>query len=92
MHQIIEKHIDETTERQKVGNCERPLIEESRKTILLDDLVEAGIPRVEIRDQVLGVLFPARDATALGISNVFFFLARHPEVLQKLRSEILPID
>jgi len=38
------------------------------------------------------VYFPARDTAYVGISDVFFQLARHPEVWQRLRAEVLTIS
>lgn len=39
----------------------------------------------------MNVFFPARDSTAIGVSNVFFQLARHPRVWDKLRKEVVDI-
>ncbi|KAI9690496.1 MAG: hypothetical protein M1822_009459 [Bathelium mastoideum] len=43
---------------------------------------------VELRFQLLHIFFPARDSIAIVVTNVFFFLARHPEVFAKLREEV----
>ena len=42
-----------------------------------------------LRDQLVAVLLAGRDTTACTLSWTFFELARHPEVLQKLRAEII---
>lgn len=44
-------------------------------------------PRV-LRDQLVAVLLAGRDTTAGTLSFCFFELARHPEVVRKLREEI----
>ncbi|KAI9652536.1 MAG: hypothetical protein M1831_006727 [Alyxoria varia] len=41
-----------------------------------------------VRDQVINVLLAGRDTTATTLSYVFWLLVRHPEALDKLRSEI----
>lgn len=69
-----------------------PVDEVPRKCVLLGDLVEAGVERSYIRDQVLGVFFPARDTTAIAVGNNFFHPARDPRVWTKLRAEVLAID
>lgn len=92
VHEVIEKYIDRAICKQKSGISKHSSDEAPRTCVLLDDLVAAGVDRAEIRDQVLGVFFPARDSTALGISNIFFYLARHPRAWNTLRSEILAID
>ena len=92
VHEVIEKYIDRAICKQRSGVSKRSSDQVPRTCILLDDLVAAGVERVMIRDQVLGVFFPARDSTALGISNIFFYLARHPRAWSTLRAEILAID
>jgi cytochrome P450 len=57
--------------------------------IFIDQLVYETQDRDFIRDQLLNIFFPARDASSAGASFIFFILARHPDVWAKLRSEIL---
>lgn len=45
--------------------------------------------RKVLRDQLVAVLLAGRDTTASTLSWTFYELARHPEVVQKLRAEIL---
>jgi len=45
--------------------------------------------RKVLRDQLVAVLLAGRDTTAGTLSWTFYELARHPEVLQKLREEII---
>ena len=47
--------------------------------------------RKVIRDQVMAVLFAGRDSTAGTLSFLFLELSEHPEVLVKLRQEILEV-
>lgn len=44
--------------------------------------------RQMLRDQLVAVLLAGRDTTAATLSWTFYELAKHPEVLQKLRQEI----
>ena len=92
VHEVIERYIDRAMSKQSSSVAESSIAEVPRKCVLLDDLVEAGIERSEIRDQVLGVFFPARDTTAIAVGNIFFYLARHPRVWTELRAEVLAID
>ncbi len=43
----------------------------------------------EIRNQAMGLLFAGRDTTAATLSWIFLELARHPEVWNKLRRQII---
>ena len=58
----------------------------------LDKLMESTQDRVEIRNQILHIFLPGYDSTALGLSQIFFQLARNPDVWSKLREEIMTLD
>jgi hypothetical protein len=45
--------------------------------------------RKVLRDQLVAVLLAGRDTTACTLGWTFYELGRHPEVLRKLRQEIL---
>ncbi|KAK5119461.1 hypothetical protein LTR85_007561 [Meristemomyces frigidus] len=45
--------------------------------------------REVLRDQLVAVLLAGRDTTAVTLSWLFYELSRHPEVVQKLRQEIV---
>lgn len=45
--------------------------------------------REVLRDQLIAVLLAGRDTTAVTLSWLFYELSRHPEVVQKLRQEIV---
>ena len=64
-------------------------VEEERPISFLHELVKETQDRQFIRDQIISVFFPARDATAIAISDCFFLLARHPQVWTRLRVEVL---
>ena len=64
----------------------------ARSFSMLHELVKDTQDRRFLRDQLLNVFIPARDSSAIGLSDLFFNLARHPEVWRKLRSEVLEID
>lgn len=62
--------------------------EEGRQVFLQALAAETQDP-VVIKDQVLSVLLAGRDSTAASLAWTFHSLARHPEVLRRLRQEIL---
>lgn len=45
--------------------------------------------RKVLRDQLVSMLLAGRDTTASTLSFTFYELARHPEVFQRLRAEII---
>ncbi|KAF9236778.1 cytochrome P450 monooxygenase CYP63 [Melanogaster broomeanus] len=54
---------------------------------LADSTEDAGM----IRDQLLNILLAARDTTACLLTYVTYFLALHPEMARRLRSEVLDV-
>ncbi|KAF8164824.1 cytochrome P450 monooxygenase pc-3 [Crassisporium funariophilum] len=56
---------------------------------LLDHLINYTEDETVLRDETLNILMAGRDTTANSITFSVYMLAEHPEVLQKLRQEIL---
>jgi cytochrome P450 len=56
--------------------------------IFLNELAKETEDREVLRDQILSVLLAGRDTTASLLSNLFWELARHPEIYEKLREEV----
>jgi len=56
--------------------------------VFLDELLNAGASGEYLVDQILSVLIAGRDTTAASLTAVFYFLARHPDCVVKLRKEI----
>lgn len=59
-----------------------------RSYVFLDELLKAEPPEEYTVDQILSILIAGRDTTATAMSSVFYFLARNPRVVEKLREEI----
>ena len=65
-------------------------LKEKTNPSFLDALAATGTrDRTAIRDQVIAVLLAGRDTTAAGLSFTFKELSAHPEIVRKLRKEIL---
>jgi cytochrome P450 len=58
------------------------------KYTFLNALAEFTQDPQMLRDQVISTLIAGRDTTGSALSWVFYELGRHPEVVEKLRSEI----
>ena len=70
--------------------AERQLEGESkeRNYVFLDELLKADPPENYTIDQILSILIAGRDTTATAITSAFYFLARNPGAVEKLREEI----
>ena len=60
--------------------------------IFLHELVKQTSDPLQIRSELLNILLAGRDTTASLLSDVWFILARRPDVWQKLRTEIDALD
>ena len=56
--------------------------------VFMHELVKAIDDPVRIRDELLNVLLAGRDTTASLLSNLWFTLARRPDIWAKLRKEV----
>ena len=56
--------------------------------VFLHELVKQTTDPVQIRSELLNILLAGRDSTASLLSNVWFIIARRPDIWAKLRSEI----
>lgn len=59
-----------------------------RRYVFLEHLVERTRDPDVLRDQLMSSLLGGRDTTSTLLSNLFFVLARRPDVWQKLKAEI----
>lgn len=60
--------------------------------VFVEQLAYETQDRDFIRDQLLNIFFPARDASSAGASFIFFILARRPDVWKKLRDEVSSLE
>ncbi|KAK4155141.1 mannan endo-1 6-alpha-mannosidase DCW1 [Chaetomidium leptoderma] len=59
-----------------------------RSYVFLDELLKANPPEDYTIDQILSILIGGRDTTAAALTSTFYFLARNPAAVEKLREEI----
>jgi cytochrome P450 len=90
VHNIIDSFIDEEME---LKNAPQGTSSDTSpySYVLLKELVKTTDDRLFIRNQLMNVFFPARDTSAILTGNIIFLLARHPEVWDTLRAEVLDI-
>lgn len=91
VHAVIDQYIDKAIARKAKPDPGRSFVDTPHRYIMLDELVNVLPDRKEIRNQIINIFLPARDATGIGLSGVIFLVARHPQVWQKLRAEVLSI-
>lgn len=92
-HRFADHYVNQGLEyRQKFLSKELDPSETSKANILLYNMVEETGDRIFLRNQILQGLVASQDTTSSLLGNVFFLLARHPSVWQKLRCEVLSVN
>lgn len=65
---------------------------DEQQYVFLYKLSKQTLDKKELTDQLLSILLAGRDTTAGLLSITFFFLARRPDIWNKLRAEVLTLD
>ena len=60
--------------------------------VVLDEMTKEIRDPIQLRDLVMGVFLPAREATSILVGNCLFQLTRHPEIWKRLRTTALTIE
>ncbi|KAJ5205297.1 Cytochrome P450 [Penicillium cf. griseofulvum] len=60
--------------------------------IFSHELSKQTLDKTNMTDQILSIIFAGRDTTASLLGIVFFYLARRPDVWDRLRNEIIALD
>ncbi|TVY80279.1 Cytochrome P450 [Lachnellula suecica] len=85
VHLFVERYIQERNLKDEAEDIE----EDSYGFI--HQVAKESENNKELRDQLLNVLLAGRDTTACCLSWTFRLLVRHPEVMNRLRSEIAAV-
>ncbi|KAM4054363.1 cytochrome p450 [Hirsutella rhossiliensis] len=80
---FISRHVAAALAQDKVK--ERPYV-------FMNELLDSGATHEQITDQLLAMILGGRDTSASTLSSLFWKLARRPEVVRSLRSELAGLD
>ena len=83
--EFCDQRVEEAMQRLEQGQERRT---ERDRLRLVDEAAKLTQDRYTLRSLILSVFSPAHDGAAVALSNVFFHLARHPRVWNKLRTEV----
>lgn len=89
-HKFVDRYVRQGLEYRKTFDLEKA-DKEGRadgRYVFLNELVKHTADPVQIRSELLNVLLAGRDTTASLLSNVWFILARRPDIWAKLRVEV----
>lgn len=65
-----------------------PELDEGERYVFLNELVKSTADPIQIRAELLNILLAGRDTTASLLSDVWFVLARRPDIWAKLKAEV----
>lgn len=85
VHDFVDRYVARRLESRKVQDTQEAT---DGRYIFLHELVKETQDPLQIRSELLNVLLAGRDTTASLLSNVWFMLAKRPDVWVKLRAEV----
>lgn len=74
------------------GKKEKQEGSKGRSYVFLDELLNAGAPEEYVIDQILSIIVAGRDTTANAMTSAFWYLARNPDAVAKVREEIAAVN
>ena len=92
VHEFVDRFVSKGLEHRKnlldLEKAGAVKEEEGERYIFLHELVKQTSDPVQIRSELLNILLAGRDTTASLLSDMWFILARRPEIWKKLRAEV----
>lgn len=94
VHEFVDYFVDlGLAKRAQLGSREKPVSSEaSGRYVFIDELVRQTTDRTRIRSELLNILLAGRDTTASLLTNVWFVLARRPDIWAKLQAEVATLE
>jgi cytochrome P450 len=85
-HEFVDQFVDEAVRYRE--DIERKGVVKEEKYVFLHELAKSTKDKRRLRDELLNVLLAGRDTTASLLSNMWFMIAKQPEIYAKLRREV----
>ncbi|CAF9934749.1 MAG: hypothetical protein HETSPECPRED_009343 [Heterodermia speciosa] len=93
VHTYMEAHVGRAIQQRHLQtDNEKDRPKDAGKYVFLNELAKLTDDRLVLRDQLLGIFLAGRDTTATLLANMFFVLAREPEVWKRLQEEISSLN
>ncbi|KAK7949219.1 uncharacterized protein PG986_010105 [Apiospora aurea] len=100
-HAYVDRFVEEAVRRREAMDLDKgggssstgtTTGTDGEKYVFLHELAKATKDRKVIRDELLNILLAGRDTTASFLSNLFFVLARRPDVWAKLKADVAGLE
>ncbi|KAF2425269.1 cytochrome P450 [Tothia fuscella] len=86
-HEFVGQFVDKAIQFREQLDLEKQ-DETEEKYVFLHQLAKDTMDKKRLQDELLNVLLAGRDTTASLLSNMWFMLAKQPEIFAKLRQEV----
>ena len=90
IHEYVQNYVQKALDKKSL-TLETPGEANSRRYVFLEELAKTGYSEKKIQDELLNILLAGRDTTAGLLSYLFHYLARRPDVFDKLRAEVMAL-
>jgi len=87
-HDYVDQFVDAAIRYRQQRDADPEKAEKEEKYVFLHELARATGDKRRLRDELLNVLLAGRDTTASLLSNMFFVVAKRPDVWKKMRDEV----
>ena len=91
-HEFVDQFVDRAIEYRRTADLEKAPEKQKGQYLFLHELAKATDDKRRLRDELLNVLLAGRDTTASLLSNMFFEIAKRPNIWAKLRAEVAELD
>lgn len=90
VHDYMKEHVDKAIENRGLQQKQslNSDTQDDERYIFLHELAKLTDDRETLRDELLGIFLAGRDTTSALLSNLFFVLARNPDIWQRLQDEV----
>jgi cytochrome P450 len=82
VHDFVDYFVDKGLAKEKSGQSD------PERYVFIDELVSQTSDRVRIRSELLNILLAGRDTTASLLTNLWFVLAKRPDVWARLQADV----
>ncbi|KAI9923720.1 hypothetical protein ASPWEDRAFT_32301 [Aspergillus wentii DTO 134E9] len=95
-HELVSQFVDRALKFRERYDEEKAVMgekdEKKEKYLFLQGLAQQTGDRKRIQDELMNVLLAGRDTTASLLSNMFFMVAKRPDIWNKLRQEVATLE
>lgn len=92
MHDFVDYYVDKGLAKRDMLLSEKSNAEKAGPYVFLEELVRQTTDRIRIRSELLNILLAGRDTTASLLTNVFYVIAKRPDIWAKLQAEVSKLD